>query len=102
LTRLTAFGRTITFGTYGGQVKKRILMLQKSRSKSQARLKYLAIVPLLLIMLTYVACSDGNSRKDGEDQLSQFTYTIKLGEKEMDAPTKEIHEKYEAFLRNNP
>ena len=33
-------------------------MLQKSRSKSISKFKYLLMVPLLLLMLTYVACSD--------------------------------------------
>ncbi|MGB7785206.1 MAG: M56 family metallopeptidase [Salinimicrobium sp.] len=37
-------------------IKKRILMLQKSRSKTTAKFKYLILVPLMLVMLTYVAC----------------------------------------------
>ncbi|MGY5848817.1 M56 family metallopeptidase [Salegentibacter sp. F14] len=48
-------------------IKKRIIMLQKSRSKSIAKFKFLLIVPLLLIMLTYVACSD-NSQVIGREQ----------------------------------
>jgi len=101
LIRLTAFGRTITFGTYGGQLKKRIVMLQKSRSKSVSKIKFLALLPLILVMLTYVACSDGDAKIENEDSLSQYTYTMKKGE-EMDAKTKEIHINYETFLRNNP
>ena len=38
-------------------IKKRIVMLQKSRSKTIAKVKYLLLVPLMLVMLTYVACS---------------------------------------------
>lgn len=33
-------------------------MLQKSRSKTIAKLKYLVLVPVMLLMLTYVACSE--------------------------------------------
>lgn len=39
-------------------IKKRIVMLQKSRSKTIAKFKYLILLPLMLLMLTYVACSD--------------------------------------------
>ncbi len=39
-------------------IRKRIIMLQKSRSKSISKFKYLLMVPLMLVMLTYVACSD--------------------------------------------
>jgi Zn-dependent protease with chaperone function len=38
-------------------IKKRIVMLQKSRSKTISKFKYLILVPLMLVMLTYVACS---------------------------------------------
>ncbi|WP_170837078.1 peptidylprolyl isomerase [Aquimarina amphilecti] len=38
-------------------LKKRIIMLQKTKSKSNAKLKYLAIVPLLVVMLTFTAFS---------------------------------------------
>jgi len=37
-------------------IKKRIIMLQKSRSKQAAKIKYLTIVPLILGMLIYVSC----------------------------------------------
>ncbi len=37
-------------------IKKRIVMLQKSQSKSVAKFKYLIVVPLMLVMLTYVSC----------------------------------------------
>ena len=33
-------------------------MLQKSRSKTISKMKYLILVPLMLLMLTYVACSE--------------------------------------------
>lgn len=42
-------------------IKKRILMLQKPRSPRNAKLKYLLIFPLILAMMTYVACSTDNA-----------------------------------------
>ena len=37
-------------------IKKRIVMLQKSQSKTIAKFKYLIVLPLILLMLTYVSC----------------------------------------------
>ena len=42
-------------------IKKRIIMLQKSKSKTVSKLKYLILVPLMLVMLTYVACSENST-----------------------------------------
>ena len=39
-------------------IKKRIVMLQKNKSKSTSKIKFLIILPLMLGMLTYVACSE--------------------------------------------
>ncbi|TXK75360.1 M56 family metallopeptidase [Mesonia sp. HuA40] len=39
-------------------IKKRIVMLQKSKSAAQAKLKYLILLPLMAAMLTYVSCSE--------------------------------------------
>jgi len=39
-------------------IKKRIVMLQKSKSAAQAKLKYLIILPLIAAMLTYVSCTE--------------------------------------------
>ena len=38
-------------------IKKRIVMLQKSKSKSTAKGKYLVLIPLIACMLTSVACT---------------------------------------------
>src|SRR5690606_3225393 len=45
-------------------IKKRIVMLQKTRSKSVSKIKYLLLVPLMLLMLTYVACTEGKTVVD--------------------------------------
>ena len=58
-------------------IKKRILMLQKSRSKTIAKFKFLIIVPLLLIMLTYVACSDDSEKIYQEQSISAQLAEIK-------------------------
>ena len=39
-------------------IKKRIVMLQKSKSKTIAKFKFLLVLPLLAMMLIYVSCSD--------------------------------------------
>ena len=39
-------------------IKKRIVMLQTSRSKSVSKFKFLILLPLMLAMLTYVSCSE--------------------------------------------
>jgi len=42
-------------------IKKRILMLQKNNSSKLSKFKFLLVIPLMLAMLTYVACSEDNS-----------------------------------------
>ncbi len=39
-------------------IKKRIVMLQKNKSKTIAKFKFLLVVPVLAMMLVYVSCSD--------------------------------------------
>ncbi|TDN89099.1 beta-lactamase regulating signal transducer with metallopeptidase domain [Salegentibacter sp. 24] len=84
-------------------IKKRIIMLQKSRSKTIAKFKYLFVLPLLFMMLTYVSCSYENSSINAtkDDPLSQYSYTLNL-EEGMTEDKKKIHRKYEEFLSNNP
>jgi len=42
-------------------IKKRIIMLQKNQSSKISKFKFLLTVTVLMLMLTYVACSDDNS-----------------------------------------
>ena len=49
-------------------IKKRILMLQKSKSARAAKFKFLILIPLILAMLTYVSCSDNTNLIDGENE----------------------------------
>ncbi len=48
-------------------IKKRIVMLQKTKSNSVSKFRFLIILPLMAAMLTYVACS---SSKTGNEQVS--------------------------------
>ena len=53
-------------------IKKRIVMLQKSKSKTIAKIKYLVILPLMLVMLTVVSCSQENpEQSESKDSLSE-------------------------------
>ncbi len=48
-------------------IKKRILMLQKSKSKTISKFKYLLLIPIVLGILTYTACSEElNQSKDND------------------------------------
>ncbi|MGY5847890.1 M56 family metallopeptidase [Salegentibacter sp. HM20] len=78
-------------------IKKRIIMLQKSKSKSIAKFKFLIIVPLLLVMLTYVACSEDSEQISQNDQtISEKIAEIKMAIDNGKELTKE--EKQEFFL----
>ncbi len=43
-------------------IKKRILMLQKTKSKTIAKFKYLLLVPAIIGILTYTSCSDESNQ----------------------------------------
>lgn len=81
-------------------IKKRIIMLQKNKSKTVSKFKFLIIIPLMLAMLTYVACSEDKTIEASPD-LSQYSYTLTKGEG-MSGENREVHNEYEAFLFNNP
>jgi len=50
-------------------IKKRIIMLQKTKSRKIAQIKYAFILPLILSMLVYVSCSDDNVSVEKEVSL---------------------------------
>ena len=54
-------------------IKKRITMLQKSKSKKIFQLKYLLLVPVLAAMLVYTSCSDQAPVKEVETVKSADT-----------------------------
>ena len=79
-------------------IKKRIVMLQKSQSKQINLLKYALLIPMVLGMLVYSSCSVQNELVDQLTNLSQYTYSMKMGE-EMSDEISNKHIKYEAFLK---
>jgi len=82
-------------------IKKRIFMLQKNKSSKLSQFKFLLVIPLMLAMLTYVACSDIETKEETDSSLSQYNYTLDK-EQGMTSANKAIHAKYENFLINNP
>ncbi|QXP60294.1 M56 family metallopeptidase [Olleya sp. HaHaR_3_96] len=59
-------------------IKKRIIMLQKSNSKQTKLAKYLLLVPMVLGMLVYSSCSNGDpiSKDSDNNQVTPTVMTI--------------------------
>ena len=61
----------------GSLIKKRILMLAKEESKTILQLKYLMIVPTILLMLTYSSCeNDTRSYHDKKYDFEQIVVEV--------------------------
>ncbi|GHA43095.1 hypothetical protein GCM10007103_25400 [Salinimicrobium marinum] len=74
-------------------IKKRIVMLQKSRSKTISKFKYLILVPLMLVMLMYVACSKETFDSTATDQLiEEANFSSTESNKDGDVPFAIIEE----------
>ncbi|MEZ4968603.1 MAG: TonB family protein [Flavobacteriaceae bacterium] len=58
-------------------IKKRILMLQKSKSKKVWRLKYLLLLPLVVVMLIYTSVEAQENGISGEEQTASEAELIK-------------------------
>ncbi|MAZ71847.1 MAG: blaR1 peptidase M56 family protein [Flavobacteriaceae bacterium] len=71
ITRLNVFGHSIKFRGEDGQVKNRIVMLQKSNSKKIVQLKYLLLIPAVCAMLFYTSCSE-ETRNEESDLLTKI------------------------------
>ncbi len=54
-------------------IKKRIVMLQKSKSKTIARFKYLLLIPAITGVLTYTSCSQSTSNTEEVDVVETDT-----------------------------
>ncbi len=81
-------------------IKKRIVMLQKQKSRRSMFYKFGILIPVIFGMLFYVSCNKEADIEDETVNLEQFSYTLKLGQ-EMSAETKKVHEKYQDFLKAN-
>jgi beta-lactamase regulating signal transducer with metallopeptidase domain len=82
-------------------IKKRIVMLTKSKSKQIKLIKYAVLIPMVLGMLVYTSCEKQNEMsQEDELNLNQYSYTLDISG-EMSDEVKIIHNKYEAFLKSN-
>ncbi|WP_299434906.1 peptidylprolyl isomerase [uncultured Aquimarina sp.] len=88
-------------------LKKRIIMLQKTKSKANAKLKYLAIVPLLAIMVTFTAFSQkamslaNISSEKITDEIQELTNLISNEEISNEIPEKKEEEIETVEVMNN-
>jgi len=75
-------------------IKKRIIMLQKSKSNQLARLKYVLLIPVVCSMLFYVACSeDGSLESQEKVSLEEQIASLRLQlESKEELTTEEIKE----------
>lgn len=60
-------------------IKKRIIMLQKSKSKQLAKFKYVLLIPVVCSMLFYVACSEDNSSQISNIEQSDKETNLYVG-----------------------
>ncbi len=85
-------------------IKKRIIMLQKSRSKTIAKFKYLFVLPLLFMMLTYVSCSESREGMEESQSISQQLSEIKMaiedGKELSDEEKEELFEIMRVVMEN--
>mgnify|MGYP003112476954 CR=1 FL=1 len=80
-------------------IKKRIVMLQKSKSKTIAKFKYLLMVPLLTVMLTYVSCSaQENDKISNESSISEQIDNLKAQIEEKGEINEQEKEKLRGLL----
>ncbi len=56
-------------------IKKRIVMLQKSKSKKVFQLKYLVLIPLVAGMLIYTSC-EGESKTEAETAITETSLIV--------------------------
>ncbi|MCM8568675.1 M56 family metallopeptidase [Gramella jeungdoensis] len=67
-------------------IKKRIVMLQKHKSSRLSTFKFLLLIPAMLFMLTYVACSENKNPDIVEEEMS---LTDKISDLEATLESKE-------------
>ncbi len=80
-------------------IKKRIVMLEKSKSKTIAKIKYLVILPLMLAMLTVVSCSQESPENlESRDSLSEQLDKLKLKIEESEEISPEERQKLEELF----
>ena len=84
-------------------IKKRIVMLQKNKSKKNFQWKYALIVPLLMGMLLYTSCSEENSPQTKDSSLEQKIEELKIQlenkENLTDSEREKLEEVFLSFLK---
>ncbi|WP_223551852.1 M56 family metallopeptidase [Aestuariivivens sp. NBU2969] len=87
-------------------IKKRIVMLQKSKSKQINLLKYALLIPMVAGILVYTSSEAQNKSVRIKPDLSEYTYTVNVNKVNLDkaALTKSIDSKQKQvdFLKSNP
>ncbi|WP_452224968.1 M56 family metallopeptidase [Lacinutrix chionoecetis] len=82
-------------------IKKRIIMLSKSKSKQIHLAKYLLVIPMVVGMLFYTSCTAYQENETASKiDLKEYTYTINLDSDNSDA-TIAKQKKVSDFLHNN-
>jgi len=86
-------------------IKKRIVMLQKSKSKTIAKFKYLLILPLMLVMLTVVSCSEDTPEAVTNDmsiskQLAEIKQALDEGRKLTETERNQFYSIMEQVLKD--
>ena len=83
-------------------IKKRIIMLQKSKSRQSKLLKYALVIPVVFGMLFYISCDKEavNNIENEAVNLEKYSYSTSLKGGMKDA-VKEKHAKYDEFLKSN-
>lgn len=61
-------------------IKKRIVMLTKSKSKKNHLFKYALLIPMITGMLIYSACSVQDNLGASSEDLNQYTYVVNLND----------------------
>ncbi|MCK7589125.1 M56 family metallopeptidase [Subsaxibacter sp. CAU 1640] len=82
-------------------IKKRLVMLNKSKSNRINLVKYALLIPMIFGMLIYTSCQDETEIANEEISLDKYSYTLKMPG-QMNDEQRRIHKEYESFLRNNP
>ncbi len=84
-------------------IKKRIIMLNKTKSKQVNLIKYALLMPMVLGMLFYTSCSDDAVKEDVVTVNKNLErYTVTLEENEVISEEKqELHNEAEKFVRIN-
>src|SRR5690606_19690448 len=76
-------------------IKKRIVMLSKSKSHKIHLLKYALLLPAIVGMLIYTSCQEQLEIDNKVENLEQYSYTLRMPGK-MNAEQKKIHQNYES------